>query len=82
MEQFRKVLRYHNYDYRTEQTYCQWILHDISEFELKVMQHKTPDKNFVNQYSNLRELLGHADVRISKIYTHVMARDIRNLQSL
>ncbi|MDZ4163542.1 MAG: hypothetical protein U1C55_00275 [Smithellaceae bacterium] len=24
-------------------------------------------------------LLGHADVKITEIYTHVMARDIRNL---
>lgn len=29
----------------------------------------------------LRELPGHADVKTTEIYTHVMARDIRNLQS-
>jgi len=26
MDQVREVLLYHHYAYRTEQTYCQWIL--------------------------------------------------------
>ncbi len=25
MEQMREVLRYHHYQYRTEQTYCDWV---------------------------------------------------------
>jgi len=28
----REVLRYHHYAYRTEQTYCQWILRYIHHF--------------------------------------------------
>ena len=32
LEQTREVLRYHHYAYRTEQTYCQWILRYIHYF--------------------------------------------------
>jgi len=32
MDQVREVLRYHHYAYRTEQTYCQWILRYIYYF--------------------------------------------------
>lgn len=32
MDQVREVLRYHHYAYRTEQTYCQWILRYINYF--------------------------------------------------
>lgn len=32
MDQAREVLRYHHYAYRTEQTYCQWILRYIRHF--------------------------------------------------
>lgn len=29
MDQVRAVLRYHHYAYRTEQTYCDWVLRYI-----------------------------------------------------
>ena len=29
MDQVRQVLRYHHYSYRTEKTYCAWILRYI-----------------------------------------------------
>ena len=32
MDQVREVLRYHHYAYRTEQTYCQWIVRYIHFF--------------------------------------------------
>ncbi len=35
MEQVREVLRYQHYAYRTEQTYCQWILRYIHYFGSK-----------------------------------------------
>jgi integron integrase len=36
MDQVREVLRYHHYAYRTEQTYCQWILRYIRFFGTKM----------------------------------------------
>jgi len=36
MEQVRQVLRYHHYAYRTEQSYCQWIVRFIRHFDAKV----------------------------------------------
>jgi len=30
---FRQVLRYHHYAYRTEQTYCDWIMRYIRYHE-------------------------------------------------
>jgi len=36
MDQTREVLRYHHYAYRTEQTYCQWILRYINFFDGKI----------------------------------------------
>lgn len=36
MEQVREVLRYHHYAYKTEQTYCQWIVRYIRFFENKM----------------------------------------------
>ncbi|MDY0221529.1 MAG: phage integrase N-terminal SAM-like domain-containing protein [Desulfobacterium sp.] len=35
MDQVREVLRYHHYAYRTEQTYCQWMLRYIRFFGSK-----------------------------------------------
>ena len=32
MDQVREVLRYHHYAFRTEKTYCQWILRYIHFF--------------------------------------------------
>lgn len=35
MDQVRQVLRYHHYAYRTEQTYCYWIVRYIRFFQAK-----------------------------------------------
>ena len=32
MDQVKEVLRYHHYAYRTENTYCQWIMRFIHHF--------------------------------------------------
>ncbi len=34
MDQVREVLRYHHYAYRTEHSYCQWILRYIRFYEV------------------------------------------------
>ncbi len=35
MDQFRQVLRYHHYSYRTEKIYCDWIVRYIKCFGSK-----------------------------------------------
>jgi len=35
MDQVRQALRYHHYAYRTEQTYCDWIVRYIKHFGAK-----------------------------------------------
>ncbi|PKN77183.1 MAG: integrase [Deltaproteobacteria bacterium HGW-Deltaproteobacteria-10] len=45
MEQIQDVLRYHHYFYRTEQTYCQWILRYIHYFGGKTHPEKLGAKN-------------------------------------
>ncbi|MCJ7614956.1 MAG: hypothetical protein MUO43_00235 [Desulfobacterales bacterium] len=53
MEQVRQVLRYHHYAYRTERSYCNWIVQGElfkyfpfynkfrrSDFELACLEHK------------------------------------------
>ena len=35
MDQVRQVLRYHHYAYRTENTYCDWIVRYIKNFGAK-----------------------------------------------
>ncbi len=35
MDQVRQVLRYHHYAYRTEQTYCDWIVRYVKYFGSK-----------------------------------------------
>ena len=45
MDQVREVLRYHHYAYRTEQTYCQWILRYIHHFGGKTHPNKLGAKD-------------------------------------
>ena len=35
MDQVRQVLRYHHYAYRTEQTYCDWIIQYLMFYKYK-----------------------------------------------
>ena len=35
MDQVRQVLRYHHYPYRTEQSYCNWILRFVKFYSSK-----------------------------------------------
>lgn len=53
MDQVREVLRYHHYAYRTEQTYCQWILRYIHYFGGKTHPKLLGAKNIESFLSHL-----------------------------
>lgn len=53
MDQVREVLRYHHYAYRTEQTYCQWILRYIYHFGGKTHPKKLTAKDVERFLSHL-----------------------------
>lgn len=53
MDQVREVLRYHHYAYRTEQTYCQWILRFIYHFGGKTHPITLGGKDVENFLSSL-----------------------------
>ena len=53
MDQVREVLRYHHYAYRTEQTYCQWILRYIHYFGSKTHPKLLGAKNIEKFLSHL-----------------------------
>ena len=47
MGQVREALRYHHYAYRTEQTYCHWILRYIHHFGVDIHPNRLDTKNNV-----------------------------------
>lgn len=53
MDQVREVLRYYHYSYRTEQTYCQWILRYIRHFGGKTHPRLLGAKNIESFLSHL-----------------------------
>ncbi len=53
MNQVKEVLRYHHYTYRTEQTYCQWILRYINYFGGKTHPNLLGAKNIETFLSQL-----------------------------
>lgn len=83
MDQVREVLRYHHYAYRTEQTYCQWILRYIRHFGGKTHPRLLGAKH-IEQY--LSHLATHGRVSASTqrqalnalvfLYRHVLDIDL------
>ena len=53
MDQVREVLRYHHYAYRTEETYCQWILRYIRFFGGKTHPRELDYRNVERFLSDL-----------------------------
>lgn len=53
MDQVRETLRYYHYAYRTEQTYCQWILRYIYFFDKKIHPKELGSKDVERFLSNL-----------------------------
>jgi integron integrase len=62
MEQVRQVLRYHHYAYKTEQTYCGWII-DLIRFYEKKIHPRDMGKQEIEKY--LSHLATHRNVSAS-----------------
>lgn len=62
MDQVRQVLRYHHYAYRTEQTYCDWIVRYVRFHGGKIHPRKM-GKNEIEAF--LSHLAGHQNVSAS-----------------
>ena len=58
MDQVREVLRYHHYAYKTEQTYCQWILRYIRHYGGKVHPKDLNERHIEKFLSHLTSKLG------------------------
>ena len=84
MDQVRQVLRYHHYRYRTEQTYCKWILryirHHGGKTHPKTMG-KTEIESFLTHLA-VRQRVSASTQRqalnaIMFLYRKVLGKDIR-----
>jgi integron integrase len=49
MDQVRQVLRYHHYSYRTEETYCNWIIRFLKFYDYKIHPREM-GKNHIEAY--------------------------------
>ena len=83
MDQVREVLRYHHYAYKTEQTYCQWILRYIRHFGGKVHPKELNESHIEKFLSHLTSKLGvsastqrQALNAIIFLYRHVLHQSI------
>ena len=95
MDQVRQVLRYHHYSYRTEQTYvlesglqkAVKVAVDRAGIIKRVSTHifrHSFGTHLLEDDVNIRivqELMGHADVKTTEIYTYVMEKDIQSVRS-
>jgi len=53
MDQVRQVLRYHHYSYRTEQTYCKWIVRFLKFYHFKIHPREMGKKEIEAYLSHL-----------------------------
>jgi integrase len=75
-------MRHHHCAYRTEKTYSDWIRRYIRHFCAKF--HPTFATHLLENGVNIRvvqELMGHADVKTTEIYTQVMEKDLTAVAS-
>ncbi len=74
MDQVRQVLRYHHYAYRTEQTYCEWILKYINFHKCEKHPRDMGNKEIE---SFLSHLATDKVEKVRKIYEQDLAHDKR-----
>lgn len=83
MDQVRQVLRYHHYSYRTEQTYCDWIVRYIkfhgSQIHPKEMG-KSEIENYLSHLATNRKVAASTQRQALNalvfLYRHVLDKPI------
>jgi len=66
MDQVREVLRYHHYTYRTEQSYCRWIVRYIRFHDGEIHPNKQLGSQHVERFLSNMVTVGKVSASIQR----------------